>query len=631
MTEPTDWVSSIVISRRRNGKLRICLDPKDLNKAIKRCHHKTPTLEEITHKFSGSRYFSKLDAKNGYWSVLLDEESSCLTTFNSPFGRYCFLRMPFGLVMSQDVFHHKMDQILEKCPGTISIADDIAVCGETEAEHDQNLHNVMEIARQHGLVFNSDKCEIKVPQIKFFGMIYHKDGVHPDPEKVKVIKEKQSPGNKNELQEFLGIITYMSPFIPRLSEQTANLRNLLKKDTEFVWTEAHQRDFEKIKDDICRETTLTYFDSEKETVIQVDASGRGLGAVLIQNGKPIAFASKSLSETEQRYANIERELLAIVFGCERFHTYVYGKPFIVESDHKPLEMIQQKPLTAAPLRLQRMLLRLQTYDVTIKYLPGKEMLVADSLSRSPSMGNTTIDLDLQVSLVQFTPSKLDQIKQETTKDPTLKQLKETIVAGWPDKRRDLPKQLQPYWAFRDELSVEDSLVLKGERVIIPSCLTPSILSKLHEGHQGVEKSKLRAKDCVYWVNINKDLEDTVAQCHICQQHKKSQMRETLLPHEIPTHPWQVLGTDLFQFDGDNYLVIADYYSKFPFVTKMPIHCTAKAVVDSTTKLFAEQGIPQKVVSDNGPQFVAAQYNAFAETWAFTHITSSPHYPNLMVS
>ena len=140
--------------------------------------------------------------------LILDEESSCLTTFNSPFGRYCFLRMPFGLVMSQDVFQHKMDQILEKCPGTISIADDIAVCGETEAEHDQNLHNVMEIARQHGLVFNSEKCEIKVPQIKFFGMIYDKDGVHPDPEKVKVIKEKQSPGNKNELQEFLGIITY---------------------------------------------------------------------------------------------------------------------------------------------------------------------------------------------------------------------------------------------------------------------------------------------------------------------------------------------------------------------------------------------------------------------------------------
>ena len=132
VTEPTDWVNSIVISRRKNGKLQVCLDPKDLNKVMKRCHHKTPTLEEITHKFAGSRYYSKLDAKNGYWSVVLGGESSKLTTtFNSPFGRYCFLRMPFGLVMSQDVFQHRIDQILEKCPGMVSIADDIVVCGKT--------------------------------------------------------------------------------------------------------------------------------------------------------------------------------------------------------------------------------------------------------------------------------------------------------------------------------------------------------------------------------------------------------------------------------------------------------------------------------------------------------------------
>ena len=229
MTEPTDWVSSIVISRRKNGKLQICLDPKDLNKVIKRCHHKTPTLEEITHKFSGSRYYSKLDAKNGYWSVVLDEESSRLTTFNSPFGRYCFRRMPYGLVMSQDVFQHRMDQILKKCPGTVIIPDDIVVCGKTEVEHDWNLHNLTEVAKRHRLVFNSDKCELKVPQIKFFGMMYDKDGVHPDPVKVKDIKQRCSPESKTELQEFLGMVTYMSPFIPKLAEHTASLRSLLKE------------------------------------------------------------------------------------------------------------------------------------------------------------------------------------------------------------------------------------------------------------------------------------------------------------------------------------------------------------------------------------------------------------------
>ena len=190
-----------------------------------------------------------------------------------------------------------------------------------------------------------------------------------------------------------------------MAEYTANLRNLLKKGIDYVWSESHEREFRKIKGLICLETTLTYFSVGEETVIQVDASLRGLGAVLLQNNKPMAFASKSLSSTEQRYANIERELLAIVFRCERFHTYIYGKNFSIESDHKPLEMIQQKPLTAAPSCLQRMLLRLQTYDAKITYLPGKEMLLADSLSRSPRTDSTTIDLDLQIHHVQFTSQR----------------------------------------------------------------------------------------------------------------------------------------------------------------------------------------------------------------------------------
>ena len=194
-----------------------------------------------------------------------------------------------------------------------------------------------------------------------------------------------------------------------------------------MWTESHEQDFQKIKGLICQETTLTtYFNVHDETVIQVDASSRGPGAVLLQNNKPIAFASKSLSDAEQQYANTERELLAVVFGCERFHTCVY---FTIESDHKPLEMIQQKPLTAACPHLQRMLLRLQTYDVKIRYLPGKEMMLADSLSRSPSKDSTAIDLDLQIHHVQFTPQRLDQIRRETKQDAELKQLMGTIVVG----------------------------------------------------------------------------------------------------------------------------------------------------------------------------------------------------------
>ncbi|PIK59784.1 hypothetical protein BSL78_03239 [Apostichopus japonicus] len=307
ITEPTDWVSSIVYCRKPNGKWRVCLDPKDLNKAIKRTHYHTPTSEEITHKLAQSTVFSKLDAKHGYWAVSLDEDSSRLTTFNSPFGRYYFKRLPFGLCLSQDIFQMKMNQILELCPGTIGISDDICVFGKTEQQHDENLIRLMEVAREKGLVFNPDKCEIKQPSIKFFGQIYDAQGVHPDPSKVKAMKAIEKPNNVKELQQFLGITTYMAPFIPDLSNHTASLRELLKKDVTFQWANVHDQNFQKIKDLISEEVTLAYFDPNKESVIEVDASLKGIGCALIQDKKPVYFASKAFTETEQRYANIERE------------------------------------------------------------------------------------------------------------------------------------------------------------------------------------------------------------------------------------------------------------------------------------------------------------------------------------
>ena len=284
--------------------------------------------------------------------------------------------------------------------------------------------------------------------MKFFGVIYDKNGAHPDPAKVDAIQSISNPSNQTQLQEFLGMVTYMSPFIPKLAEHTKTLRELLKKDVEYIWTPAHTTAFRKLKSLICKGVTLAYFDPSKDTQIEVDASTRGLVAALIQEGMPIAFASKSLSSAEERYANIERELLAVVFGCERFHTYIYGSHFTIISDHKPLEMIQLKNLTSAPPRLQRMLLRLQNYDLQIVYKPGKEMLLSDGLSQLPSSANTHIDLDLQVSHVQFSAAKIEELVQETSKDPALSALREVIVTGWPDFRKELPQSLTGCYSWQ---------------------------------------------------------------------------------------------------------------------------------------------------------------------------------------
>ena len=412
------------------------------------------------------------------------------------------------------------------CTGTMSIADDVGVFGKDKAEHDANLHNLMKTSRRHGLVFNIDKCEIKPQSLKFFGLVFDAEGAHPDPKRTRDIEQMGRPANSTELQEFLGIATYMSPFLPKLSQQIAPLRDLLKKEAEFERTPSHDAVFEDTKALICRHVTLSYLRPEVDSVVQVDASSRGLGAVLLQNGKPIAFASKTLSDCEQRYANIEREMLAVVFGCERFHTYLFGKRFLVQSDQKPLEMIHRKNLAAAPQRLQRMLLRLQPYDVELRYKPGKEMALAGTMSRQPCRDKEQIELDVQITFVQFSTKILQELRGETQADDELCALKTVITDGWPERQSSLPATLRPYWSCRDELSIEDSLIMKGDRLVIPSSMQVQILAKLHESHQGIEKTRLRARATVYWKNINRDIDEIVRKCDVCQQMQRLTDRQT---------------------------------------------------------------------------------------------------------
>ena len=627
--EPTDWVSSLTYTVKDDQSIRVCLDPTDLNRALKRGQHHIPTIEEVTHKLAGATVFSKLDAKSGYWAVQLNEDSQLLTTFNSPVGRFCFKRLPFGLCVSQDVYQSAMDDILRDLPGVVSIADDIIVFGSSREEHDNNLRCLMERANERGLVFNPVKCHINVPEVQFFGNIYGKDGVRPDPAKVQAINDFAPPKSEKDLQTFLGMVTYLSSYIPNLSEHTAVLRGLLRKDSEFQWCLEHESAFRKLQTLICDATQLVYFDPKKDTTVQVDASQHALGAALLQDDKVVAFASKSLSEVEKRYANIERELLACVFGAERFHTYLYGKSFTILSDHKPLEMIARKNLASAPARLQRMLLRLQRYDYQLEYRPGKDMTLPDSLSRHPiNQAHPHVDLDVQVCFVQFSQSRLSELREATATDQALSELMRYTVSGFPERIRDLPRTLHQYWSYRDEISAENGILLKGERVIIPSSLRSYYLGKVHEGHQGITKSQQRAKMCIFWPGINQDIEVLVSGCTPCQTYQASQSPLPIMPMvaNMPQVPWNTVSTDLFTLDGQDYLIIVDYYSRYPIVECLKKNTTSSTVTDICSRTFAMFGIPKTLISDNGPQFTAKPFQQLMCKMDIQHITSSPHHP-----
>lgn len=223
--QPTDWVNSVVYVTKPSGELRICLDPKDLNTCVRRPHHYTQVLEDILPQLQGASVFTILDARSGYWNVKLDDESKLLTTFNTPYGRYCFRRLPFGLISAQDVFQKKVDQTFEDLPGVIAIADDIVVFGKTEAEHDKHLDDVMKRTEQVGLCLNPDKCVVKSDRIKFFGNYLSSNGLEPDPDKIAAIVDMSPPTDALELQSFLGMVNYLSRYTADLATKTAVLRD----------------------------------------------------------------------------------------------------------------------------------------------------------------------------------------------------------------------------------------------------------------------------------------------------------------------------------------------------------------------------------------------------------------------
>ena len=631
VTEPTDWVNSMhAVEKPKTGKLRIVLDPTALNENIRRPHYPMQTLDDVTSRLTDAKFFSTLDVTHAYWSVMLDLESSYLTTFSSPFGRWRFLRLPFGIKSSQDIFQQKMDSIFESLTGVTSIVDDLLVYGRTKQEHDQNLRQVLERARNKGVRFNPDKMRIGVTEVPFFGNRITSSGLQPDPNKIRAIMEIKPPDNRTQLENILGVANYLQRFSPHLADVTGPMRALLKNDSEFIWDQPQTDALEKMKQAITQQPVLAYFDSKKPVTLECDSSQYGTGAALLQDGRPVAFASKTLTSTEKGYAQIEKEMLAIVFGCTRFHQYIYGRPVIVHTDHRPIASIIRKPLSATPPRLSRMLLQLQKYDLDVRFVGGKNVPIGDLLSRQPLPETQEIaGLDLQVhTVIQslfITDKRLESVRNATLQDPQMQTLKMTIIEGWPDLRSECPKPILDFWNHRDELSVADDLIFRGQTLLIPKSLRQQMIESVHTGHMGTQKCLQRAKDVMFWPGMAKQICDYVLSCSICLSNRNSNQKEPLTLHEIPSRPWQKLGSDLFSLEGKDYLVTVDYYSRYFEVDALP-DTRSSTVIRKLKAHFARHGIPDVLHSDNAMQYASGLFQDFAKEWGFTHSTSSPLRP-----
>lgn len=635
VTEPTEWVNSLVVVQKQNKDVRLCLDPRELNKSILREHFPMKTVEEVAAKVKDAKIYSVLDASNGYWQIRLTKDCQKYTTFNSPFGRYKYLRLAFGIKSASEVFQRTVSQILENIEGCEVIADDILVWGKDRAEHNERLCAVLERVRQANMKLNRSKCKIGQSAVEYVGHTFGPEGLKPSSEKVRAILEIPEPRNRTELQRFMGTVNYLGKFIPNLSGMNQPLRQLLEKDTEWHWEEAQQKSFNELKRAITTAPVLKYYDVNEDIVLSVDSSKDALGACILQNGHPIAYASRSLNKSEQNYAQIEKEMAAIVFGATKFHEYIYAKgPIQVESDHRPLESIFKKPLSQMSPRIQRMMLKVQKYDLKVHYKSGRELFIADTLSRAcVSQDEDPIcDSDYSVFSVENLPcsqSKLSELKEETIQDVELNILKDTVLRGWPENKKQLNSRIMHYWNFRDEISYIDGLMLKGEKVIIPKSMQKNVIEQIHQkSHLGINKCVSRAKDVFYWQGMAAQIKDIVSQCAICNEFRSAQTKEPMMPHEVPNTPWEICATDLFELHKDTYIVLACYYSKF-FEVKKINSSSSKTVINVLKENFSRYGIPKILKSDNGPAFSSVEFKNFAESYGFEHITSSPRYSQSM--
>jgi len=633
----SNWAAPVVPVVKPDGSLRLCGDYKiTINKAVLTETYPLPKIDELFSVLSGGKSFSKLDLSHAYLQIKLDDSSKELVTINTHKGLYQYNRLPFGVSSAPAIFQRAIENLLQGLPKVCVYIDDILVTGETEQEHLENLTAVLKRLKDAGMRLKKDKCKFLISEVEYLGHVINAQGLKPSGSKITAITDAPVPSNVTELKSFLGLVNYYGKFLPNLATQLCPLYQLLNKKTRWSWGQPQNDAFNKVKDAVKSASLLVHFDSSLPLILSCDASPYGVGAILShqmpdQTEKPIAFASRTLAPAEKNYSQLDKETLAILFGVKKFHTYLYGRRFVIQTDHKPITYLldSAKPVpTMASPRMQRWALTLSGYNYTIMFRKGTEQAHADALSRLPlphqpdsvPVPSETVFLMEHLS---FTPVSAAQIKVWTNQDPVLSKVKHSLWAGEP-----LPviEVTEPYRRRQSELSLEDGCILWGNRVVLPPQARSKMITELHMGHPGIAKMKNLARRYVWWPNMDSALEECVKGCITCQTSQKLPSQAPLHPWEWPEKAWSRVHIDYAgPFMGRMFLVIIDAYSKWLEVYVMNSATTA-ATIEKLRDTFARYGLPDVLVSDNATCFTSDEFQQFLKANGIRHAKSAPYHP-----
>ena len=635
---PTPWVSNIVVAPKPNApdQIRLCVDMRKANQALKRERHIVPTTDDIILELNGSQVFSKVDFNKGFHQLELSEESRNMTVFASHVGLYRYKRLNFGVSVAPEIFQNEIRQVLTGLEGTLNISDDIIIHASNREEHDRRLEALLQRLQDKNLTLNRQKCEFGKTSIKFYGYVFSDQGISPDPNKIKAIQNMPEPKTAGELRSFLGMTNYLSKFIDKYSTITAPLRELLKESSKFTWEHQHQAAFDQLKKTLCSSTVMSYFNPRKNTELWVDASPDGVSGILIQDNKIIAYGSRSLTPVEKRYSQTEREMLACVWGCNHFHIYLFGKPFKLVTDCRPLLSICTNTKQIQSARLERWRLRLTTYNFTVKHMPGNKM-IADYCSRHPM--NNSPNESIAEDYVNFIanaavprPLNLRDVACATAKDCVLKCIISALQNNtWIKQTCRSDDTYKCYQQLADELTVlsteDGNVLLRGTRLCIPRSLQPAVIDLAHEGHQGRNRTKAFLRETCWFPYLDKLVDEQCKNCLPCMSASPQTTPEPIKPSPLPKKPWDEISIDFCgPFPtGEYFMVLICDYSRYPLVEKLR-SLNAQNVISHLERIFGMFSIPNVVKSDNGAPFNSSEFAQFADSIGFKHRKITPLAP-----
>jgi hypothetical protein len=595
----------VLFVKKKDGSRRMCIDYRALNAQTIKNVYALPRCDELFDRLQGASVFTKLDLRSGYHQIRIHPDDIQKTAFNTRYGHFEFLVLPFGLTNAPATFMCMMNDLLRPYLDKFVIVylDDILIYSKNEQEHEQHVRAVLDVLSKNKLYAKLSKCEFFQKEVTFLGCKFSARGKEMEPEKIKAILEWPIPRNASDVRSFLGLCGFYQMFIKNFGAIAATLSDLYKKDREWKWTENEQFAFEWLKQQFAAGDVLALPDPSLSYLVKCDASGFAIGAALEQNGRPIAFLSKKLNEHERKYPVHDQECLAIKCALRVWRHYLLGSRFTVYTDHNSLQHLQTQPSLNS--RQTRWMEFFSEYDFSIEYKEGKSNVVADALSRRHDH-HKSVECR---TLSQCDPSSvfLSRVKQAYQTD----------------------RKASEAWLKLKGLTLKEGLWYRKHRLFIPNDkqMKTEILNECHDsrtaGHTGVEKTTELIARKFYWPGMYREIDEYVRSCHVCQMNKPSnQVPAGLLqPLPIPEKKWQTISMDLITQlpktakGNDAIVVMVDKLTKMVHFAATKTAVSAPQLAQIVfNEVVRHHGVPENIISDRDTRFTSRFWK---ELWRLT--------------